>query len=94
MNFTPQFRKISDDVSPRGIREWDTAPLILIKADGTATYANSRGGKDQLVDSFVEGEDLLLWPWPGQWRTDIFMLTRADLDKHYREKPLDRSPAI
>jgi hypothetical protein len=59
------------------------SPLILITADGSARYERTREGKDALVNRFNEAEDLLLFSWAGQWKTDVFRLSRAGLDKFY-----------
>lgn len=87
MDITASFRKLpSKDLKPLGIRRWDTAPLILIKTSQDkviALYANTTEEKDELVSMFDEETCLLLWPWPGKFKTDIFKLTRKDLELHY-----------
>jgi hypothetical protein len=80
------FRTPGDDLAPLRIRDMNTAPLVLVAASGTVIYANNPTAKDTLLKRFREGTDLLLWAWPGQWRTDMFVLTRADLAKHYGSK--------
>lgn len=83
MTFNPKnFRRIEDDLNFT-IRESTYSTLILIKANGDAEYARTRGDKDQLISQFIEGEDLLLWAWIGQHKTDIFMLDQGDLDRWY-----------
>jgi hypothetical protein len=57
--------------------------LILIKATGTVNFSHSCKGKDEIVRRFVDETDLLLLAWTGQWTTDIFRLTRTDLDLRY-----------
>jgi hypothetical protein len=57
--------------------------LILVKADGSARYGHGRVDKDAIVQSFNELEDMLLLAWTGQYKTDVFVLTRSDLDAHY-----------
>lgn len=85
MKFKPTFRTLdsSDLEYPLGIRYMKKSPLILVKADGVSTYASNQGDKDKIVESFNEEEDLLLFAWAGQWSTDVFQLSKADLDKHY-----------
>jgi len=57
--------------------------LILIKATGTVNFSHSCKGKDEIVRRYVDATDLLLLAWTGQWTTDIFRLTRTDLDLRY-----------
>jgi len=47
-------------------------------------FANTNKEKDDLVAQFNGETDLLLWGWVGQWRTDIFFLSIADLNEYYR----------
>lgn len=87
MKFKPgNFRKLTEepdsDTACPNIRT--VGPLILIKHSGEASFDNTRGGKDEMVASFDESKDLLLWAWPGQWRTDVFQLSKVDLEKHYK----------
>jgi hypothetical protein len=56
---------------------------LLVKASGDAEYARTRSDKDAVVSRF-DAQDLLLWTWVGRHHTDVFMLTREDLDQHYR----------
>ena len=46
-------------------------------------YEHSRTGKDRIVEEFDEETDSLLFPWAGQWSTDVFTLGKEDLAKHY-----------
>jgi hypothetical protein len=86
MKFYPKnFRQIAAD-NPPGfkIRTADHTTLILIKSSGDGEYARTRMDKDQLIARFDAQADLLLWAWVGQYHTDIFMLTRQDLDLYYK----------
>ena len=77
------FRVLDDDVSHLCIRNNRLSPLILVKADGTMTWGKSRADKDAIVQAFDPAVDTLLWPWAGEYSTDVFKLSKADLDKHY-----------
>jgi len=85
MIFKPQnFRRITEGSEPWfKIRMADHTTLILVKASGEAEYARTRRDKDHLVERFDPESDLLLWAWVGEYHTDIFLLTQADLDAHY-----------
>lgn len=86
MNLNPKnFRRFDSESKPDfAIRLARNSPLILVKGDGDALFAKSQGDKDALVAQFNESTDLLLWAWAGQWSTDVFQLTAADLAAHYR----------
>lgn len=86
MNFNPiNLRKLdSAYLFDLDIRKDSGSPLILCKADGTVTFATGRGDKDTLVASFKPDEDLLIWAWKGQYKTDIFQLSSADIQNHYK----------
>ncbi len=86
MTFKPRnFRRITDDSRPPfKIRTAEHTTLILVKASGEAEYARTRSDKDQLIERFDPQADLLLCAWVGQHRTDIFLLTKGDLDLHYK----------
>lgn len=90
MVFTAENFRVLDDASRPDwpIREMKQSPLILVKADGRMLWANGVGNKDAVVAQFNEAEDVLLWVWAGQWRSDVFRLTRADLDISYRRAAL------
>ena len=60
------------------------SPLILVTASGDIRTARTRGEKDALIAACSFESDTLLWPWVGQWSTDVFRLTQADIEKHYR----------
>ncbi len=79
------FRRITAESKPSfKIRAADRMPLILVKQSGEAIYANRSTDKDNLVAQFDSERDLLLWPWVGEWRTDVFQLTKTDLENHYK----------
>ena len=86
MNFSPENFRSFDAETPAwvNIRVDDKSPLILIKASGEAVYARSAKDKDALLARFDEANDLLLWPWSGQYRTDVFRLSKSDLNKFYQ----------
>jgi hypothetical protein len=77
------FRTIDPTSPPTGVRKGGIYSLILVKVDGSAQYANTATGKDRLVSEFDPTTDLLLMAWTGQWKTDIFHLTKEDLDRIY-----------
>jgi hypothetical protein len=82
--FKPKnFRQLSGD-SPTGLRTNRGMTLILIKATGEASWGHTSSDKDTIVGQFEDSTDLLMLAWTGQRRTDIFRLTRADLDLRYR----------
>ena len=84
MKFEPQhFRTLDHVEHSLGIRNMKRSPLILIKEDGYIGYDNSATGKDELIEKFEEDKDVLLFPWSGQWSTDVFMLSKKDIAKHY-----------
>lgn len=57
--------------------------LIIVMQSGGVEYANRTGEKDDLLAK-REPTDRVLLAWTGQWRTDIFELSAADLDKYYK----------
>lgn len=74
------------DVRSLGIRHYKTAPLIKVKyTDGklTVMYAKTPDEKDELIKDFDEASEVLMWPWPGKWSTDVFQVTKKDLAVHY-----------
>jgi len=82
--FKPEgFRTIDPKSPPVGIRNQGIFSLILVKANGVAHFANSATGKGKIVSAFDPVTDLLLIAWTGQWKTDIFHLTKEDLDLVY-----------
>jgi len=82
MQFKPlNFRTLPADL-PANIRTDQGMTLISVKADGAARYGRTVGDKDSIITEQADG-DLLLLAWTGQWRTDIFVLSRADIERHY-----------
>jgi hypothetical protein len=82
MQFKPDgFRSLPAN-APK-LRNDQSLTLILVKADGSARYGHGRVDKDAIVQSFNELEDMLLLAWTGSYKTDVFVLTQADLDAHY-----------
>lgn len=82
---TSNLRHLDPELHCLEIRELRLSPLILVK-DGAAYFANSRTEKDRLVEKFDETSDLMLFPWCGQYRTDVFSISKADLAKHYSSR--------
>ncbi len=80
---TAGFPKFSSPDRYLGIRNMNSSSLILIKPNGMVESSRFVAEKDRMVSVYVEGEDLLLFAWHGQYRTDIFILTKEDLAKHY-----------
>jgi len=65
------------------ISNMPTCPLILIKENGDITYGGQH--KNKVIEDYDEGNgDVLLFAWTGKWRTDMFIVTQEDLDKHYK----------
>ena len=85
MKFNPKnFRRITEDSRPQfRIRTNKSTTLILIKSSGDAEYAKGQNDKDRLVAQFDPELDLMLWAWVGQWSTDIFLLSKEDLETYY-----------
>jgi hypothetical protein len=83
MDFQPQNFRHVDQLEFK-IRTADATTLILVKADGWCMYGRTRADKDTIVEKFEFDKDLLLWAWPGEYRTDIFQLSHDDLKKYYR----------
>lgn len=81
--FVPKnFRKIVNELGFK-IRNVPVSPLILVKANGECGFGASAADKDAIVAKFNPQEDLLLWAWCGQFRTDVFVLSKTDLDNYY-----------
>lgn len=82
MTFTPKnFRRISN---PPPIKIRDAGPLILVKENGEAGFASMPADKDIIIQKFEPEKDMLLWGWPGKFRTDIFLLSAEDLKLYYK----------
>lgn len=84
MIFKPEGFRHLDATFEGEIRSNDRMTLILVCADGSATYSRYREGKDDIVRAFKPDDDLLLMVWTGQWKTDIFQLSSHDLTAFYR----------
>ena len=83
--FNPKnFRRIDkDNEPPSSLRNHEGSTLILIKSTGDAMCGRTRADKDQIVADFDADADLLLWAWTGRYKTDIFVLTKQDVDRYY-----------
>ena len=57
-----------------------TVPLILIKKDLSIQTAQDVTEKKSLMGKHEEG-DILLSVWPGQWRSDVFVVTKENATK-------------
>ncbi len=78
-------RELDANARPGPIRTNKLSPLILVNRFGEAEYASNQGDKDALVARYdPSAGDQLLWAWVGNYRTDVFVLRKADLDRHYR----------
>jgi len=91
MIFKPENFRTFDAKTPSPsieIREKGGSPLILIKGTGEVACARTMTDKDALIERFDGEHDLLLWVWRGQHppHTDVYRLTRADLDKSYSRR--------
>ena len=85
MLFHPtNFRTLPDEL-PSALRTDQGMTFISIKSDGTARYGRTVADKDAIVEEHTDG-DLLLLAWTGQWRTDVFLVTKADLARHYHDR--------
>src|ERR1700692_4485293 len=91
MIFKPESFRTFDTKTPSpsiAIRTKGGSPLILIKSTGEVAYARTITEKDTLIARFDDENDLLLWVWRGQHpvHTDVFRISRADLDRFYSHK--------
>jgi hypothetical protein len=78
-------RQITNDSKPyTKIRLMDDTTMILLCGNGDVEYGRTRCEKDNLVGRFNPKTDLLLWAWVGNHHTDIFTLTKADLEEYYK----------
>lgn len=86
-------RSLSEDSRPEwAIRDMTKSPLILIKKEGRnskITYAKNKTDKDRLVEQFDEKKDILLFSWCGEWSTDVFKLSKYDVDNYYLKGKYD-----
>jgi hypothetical protein len=61
------------------------SPITLVKSTGEISSATSITDKDYLVKDYAESQgDVLLFAWQGEYQTNVFRLTQADLDKHFK----------
>jgi hypothetical protein len=87
VKFQPRnLRKLEGD-HPMQLRNDKGMTFILVKTSGAVQYATDRGDKDALVADYDEkAGDLLMLAWTGHWKTDVFELTRAELERRYAAK--------
>lgn len=85
MTFAPQgFRVLNEDSRPRvPLRNDARLTLILVKTTGEASYARTRGDKDAMIARLKDG-DLLLMAWTGNHYSDVFLLSREDVERYYK----------
>lgn len=76
-------RTLDKDTHPLYIRVNTVCPLILCKSNGDVLYGKNRGEKDDVLAQCNFDADLLIFPWVGEWSTDVFVLSKSDVDKHY-----------
>lgn len=79
-----EFEELTEDIPHLGIRDMKQSPLILVQATGNIISGTTGRDKDDVVEEFDEATDVLLFAWAGQWKTNVFRLTKADIEKHYR----------
>lgn len=72
MEFKPQnFRNIENpSAAAFAMVSCSKSPVVLIKKDGTVIT----GLMSRVFPSY-SSEDLLLFAWAGNWRTDVFIVT-------------------
>lgn len=59
------------------------SPIILVKANGNIMYGGQY--KDHVIEAYdAEEGDVLMFAWVGKFRTDVFRLTKEDLERHYK----------
>lgn len=58
--------------------DFPTSPLIKILPDGNILIAQSRMEKMELIETWGEGERLVMIV-PGQWRSDVFEIIPSDV---------------
>jgi hypothetical protein len=80
MNWQPNFQRLTEEsrkIAP--ILTDPRSPLILVKASGVMYYARLKDERLALLKDFYHPEDVLLFPWSGQWRTEVFRLFPEDV---------------
>lgn len=75
-------RQLEDDCGI-SIRSDRGMTLILLKANGEVHYGRTTSAKDTLVALFDDTSDMLMLAWTGIYKTDIFEITREQLNKHF-----------
>jgi hypothetical protein len=80
---TKNFRDLEINAIPHYIRDMDSSPLILIKKDGLIMFARTKTDKDTLMENLSD-DDIVLFGWHGQYRTDIFTMTPQELREKYK----------
>jgi hypothetical protein len=83
MKFQPANLRKLDGALPAHLRNDQAMTFILVQSSGEVRYAHSRIDKDRLVAAYDEGADCLMLAWTGQYKTDVFELTRAELERRY-----------
>lgn len=78
-----ELRTLEGSAAAGSLRTDRSKTLILVQANGQASFAKSAGEKDLLVQRYESATDLLMLAWTGKFSTDIFLLTQQDLDRHY-----------
>ena len=59
-----------------------TSPLIKIDIDRNITYYNSKAQKMAAIKE-AKPTDKFIIAWSGQWSTDVFNVSEADIDEIY-----------
>ncbi len=85
MKLNPKsFRIFTEESTPGEIRDMCGSPLILVKANGQISWGTQKTYKDDLLKEYDEkAGDVMLFSWSGQFTTDMFIVTAADLKKCY-----------
>lgn len=76
------FKKLPSDLDALDIGSRSISTLIVVKSSGEI----SRDAETYDEDS----GDVAIFAWAGQWRTDVFILDKADLEKHYHAPMRER----
>jgi hypothetical protein len=79
---TEKLRSAPENGFPFKIKRDRGVTLILVKCDGNVSFAVNQREKDLLRAKYEDG-DLLMLAWVGEYRTDIFHVTRKDLERDY-----------
>src|SRR5271166_800840 len=85
-------KRLNKESHPKfNLRATQSATLILIRGDGRIEWARTVGDKDKMVSSVNWETDVLLWPWVGQYKTDLFLVDKQDLEDYYNRKGVERN---